>query len=225
MDNVVSRFLTFEETLGRGLVKFAYFVLLIGLVVWAVIEVIGGVVLLFDRPLAGLWEIVHTPFEFLLWVILLRVATELVLAVLSIDDNLTENAIAGRDTRAGLAAPRGGFEATRTPSVTTPVADAPASDASDASAPEAATSAKADTNAGSAAASAASSTTSAARPATKAAGRTTKAPARKTTKKTAKKTAKSSPSTRATVKAANESAASARSDETPRGGDEAGEKT
>ena len=222
MDNVVSRFLTFEETLGRGLVKFAYFVLLIGLVVWAVIEVIGGVVLLFDRPLAGLWEIVHTPFEFLLWVILLRVATELVLAVLSIDDNLTENAIAGRDTRAGLAAPRGGFEATRTPSVTTPVADAPASDAS---APEAATSAKADTNAGSVAASAASSTTSAARPATKAAGRTTKAPARKTTKKTAKKTAKSSPSTRATVKAANESAASARSDETPRGGDEAGEKT
>ena len=209
MDNIVSRFLTFEETLGRGLVKFAYFVILIGLVVWAVVEIAGGVILLFDRPLAGLWEIVHTPFEFALWAMLLRVATELVLAILSIDDNLAETALTGRgqdapaprvaESTAPVSAP------TPTPAKTGPPADAPAS--SPASAP---------TSSSSASGSAATSTAS--KPAAKTAKRT---PA-KTTKKATKKTAKSSPSTQATVKAASSSPASARSDAGKSGGGDGG---
>ena len=216
MDNVVSRFLSFEETLGKGLVKFAYFVILIGLAVWAVIEVIGGVILLFDDVAAGLWEIVHTPFELVLWVILLRVATEVVLAILSIDDNLTESAVAERQGREKSAS---AFAATAAPSVTTaqPRADAAA-----------AATTTPDTRKATSASSSSSATSAPARKT--AAAKTTKKAAKKTTKKaspgTSAASSSSSASTKATVKAASASPASARSaddgadgDTTPRGGD------
>ena len=221
MDNVVSRFLSFEETLGKGLVKFAYFVILIGLAVWAVIEVIGGVILLFDDVAAGLWEIVHTPFELVLWVILLRVATEVVLAILSIDDNLTESAVAERQGREKSAS---AFAATATPSVT---AAQPRGDADAASA----ATATPDTSKASSASSSSSAATTPARktPATKTTKKSTKA-AKKTTKKaspgTSAASSASSASTKATVKAASASPASARSvddgadgDTSSRGGD------
>ena len=92
MNDLIGRFLTFEETLGRGLVKFAYFVVLALLFFVMVASVIGGIVQMFDDFGEGLWQVVRAPFAFLLWVILLRVGTEVVLAILSIDDNLTEGA-------------------------------------------------------------------------------------------------------------------------------------
>ena len=93
MNTIASRFLSFEETLGAGLVKFAYFVLLAVLVVATVVGVIGGVVALFT---VGVWAGLGQVFGSLLWfvigIILLRVATEVVLAILSIDDQLTDGA-------------------------------------------------------------------------------------------------------------------------------------
>ena len=208
MDNIVSRFLTFEETLGRGLVKFAYFVILIGLVVWAVVEVVGGIILLFDRPLAGLWEIVHTPFEFALWAMLLRVATELILAVLSIDDNLAETALADRG-RSGAGRDADVPRVAVSPTPTSP--PAPRAAKADPSAAEASASSPSPASSGSS-----SSPSSAGG----SGGRTSakRAPA-KTAKKAAKKTAKSTASTQATVKAASASPASARSDAGKSGGE------
>lgn len=95
MKTVIGRFLTFEETLGKGLVKFAYFVLLAFLVAATVVAMIGGVVLMFDDFLEGLWRFVVAPFQLVIAVILLRIGAEVVNAILSIDDQLTDGARAG----------------------------------------------------------------------------------------------------------------------------------
>ena len=93
MKTLASRFLSFEETLGAGLVKFAYFVLLALLIVLTVAAVIGGVVMMFTVGFwAGLGAVLIAPVRFVVALILLRVATEVVLAVLSIDDHLTDGA-------------------------------------------------------------------------------------------------------------------------------------
>jgi hypothetical protein len=92
MKDVIGRFLTFQETLGAGLVKFAYYVLLTLFVIATLVAMIGGIILMFDDLGAGLWQLVAAPFQLVIAAILLRIATELVLAVLSIDDQLTDGA-------------------------------------------------------------------------------------------------------------------------------------
>lgn len=93
MKTLASRFLSFEETLGAGLVKFAYFVLLFVLVVLTVIAMIAGIVSMVDGSFgAGLAQFLLAPLQLVLALILLRVGTEVVLAILSIDDHLTDGA-------------------------------------------------------------------------------------------------------------------------------------
>lgn len=92
MGTIVSRFLTFQETLGKGLVKFAYFVLLALLAITTVIAMISGIVLMFDDFLAGLGRFLFAPIQFVVAAILLRIGAEVVNAILSIDDQLTDGA-------------------------------------------------------------------------------------------------------------------------------------
>ena len=93
MNTLASRFLSFEEALGAGLVKFAYFLLLAVLVVLTVVAMIGGIVMMFTVGFwAGLGAFLLAPVRFIVALILLRVATEVVLAILSIDDHLTDGA-------------------------------------------------------------------------------------------------------------------------------------
>ena len=93
MSQIVSRFLSFEETLGAGLVKFAYFVLLAVLAIGTVGAMIGGLVAAFTGDVAGgIGTFLLAPLRFVVALILLRVATEVVLAILSIDDQLTDGA-------------------------------------------------------------------------------------------------------------------------------------
>lgn len=90
MKTLASRFLTFEETLGAGLVKFAYYVLLTVLIVTTIVSMIAGIIAMFTTGFwVGLGALLIAPIQFVIGLILLRVATELVLAVLSIDDNLS----------------------------------------------------------------------------------------------------------------------------------------
>lgn len=93
MNTIASRFLSFEEPLGAGLVKFAYFVIAAVLLILMVIAMIAGIVAMFEVGFfAGLGRFLLAPLQFVLALILLRVATEVVLAILSIDDNLTDGA-------------------------------------------------------------------------------------------------------------------------------------
>jgi hypothetical protein len=82
VSDLIGRFLSFEEHLGRGLVKFAYYVALFYLVVVSLYELVAH---LFDGEFG---RFLLVPFEFLLALLVLRVVAELVIAVLSIDDNL-----------------------------------------------------------------------------------------------------------------------------------------
>lgn len=99
MSDLIGRFLSFEEHLGRGLVKFAYYVALFYLVVIALYDMIGY---LFGGFKLGQFLLV--PFQFLLSVLVLRIAAEFMMAILSIDDNLQ-----------GANADTDGFEAGLTP--------------------------------------------------------------------------------------------------------------
>ena len=91
MNTIASRFLSFEEPLGAGLVKFAYFVIAAVLLLLMVIAMIAGIVTMFEVGfLTGLGRFLLAPLQFVLALILLRVATEVVLAILSIDDQLTD---------------------------------------------------------------------------------------------------------------------------------------
>ncbi|MBB4658048.1 DUF4282 domain-containing protein [Parvularcula dongshanensis] len=210
MSDIIGRFLTFEETLGRGLVKFAYFVLLIVGAIGTIVTMIGGVVLMFEDFGAGFWQFIAAPFWFLIAVILLRIGAEVVNAVLSIDDNLTHGArIDGR-----MPARLPGVSESGTRAGVTPPPPASAATASSSSAAHAATGAP-------------NEVVSPAKKATK----------KRTKKKAAKKTAPSGPAssssdaTRETVDAANASAGSARADASgateasSRNGTPAGEST
>lgn len=99
MSDLIGRFLSFEEHLGRGLVKFAYYVALFYLVV---VSLYGMIKYLFTMQFG---EFLLVPFQFLLQLLLLRVGAELVMAILSIDDNLQ-----------GATTSTEGFEAGLTPS-------------------------------------------------------------------------------------------------------------
>ena len=81
MSDLIGRFLGFEERLGRGLVKFAYYILLIFLCVAA----INAFFLYIFRLEFVSWILV--PFQFIGLVIALRVVAEALLAILSIQDD------------------------------------------------------------------------------------------------------------------------------------------
>ncbi|MEM6649067.1 MAG: DUF4282 domain-containing protein [Pseudomonadota bacterium] len=117
MSDLIGRFLSFEEHLGRGLVKFAYYVALFYLIVISLFEMIT---FLFGGKFG---EFILVPFGFLLQLLLLRVGAELIMAVLSIDDNLQGNGFSADGVEAGL-----------TPAPTTPSSSPPPSD--NVSAPE-----------------------------------------------------------------------------------------
>lgn len=90
MSELIGRFLSFEEHLGRGLVKFVYYVLLFLLVVTTLYELGSAVGGMFGgKFLPNLWQfLIVQPFRFFVMLLLLRVGAELFIAVLSIDDNL-----------------------------------------------------------------------------------------------------------------------------------------
>lgn len=87
MSDVIGRFLSFDEQLGRGLVKFAYFLSLFYLVVIHVVELFRHLIHLEIGPF------LLVPFKFLLFVLALRIAAEFLIAVLSINDRLQEEAM------------------------------------------------------------------------------------------------------------------------------------
>ena len=188
MKTLASRFLSFEETLGAGLVKFAYFVLLGVLLILTVIGMIGGIVMMFTTGFwAGLGVFLITPVRFLIALILLRVATEVVLAILSIDDHLTDGA------RTDGALPRLGGGSGGT--VTDRGGPAPFTQTEATSASSATPAAKSVSTTA-----ASSSSSSAAKPT-----------AKKTTKKAAKKTTKKSAATKASGRSGSAAATSSAS--------------
>lgn len=99
MSDLIGRFLSFEDHLGRGLVKFAYYLALFFLVVSTLYHMVRH---LFDGDIG---DFLLEPFQFVLWLVLFRVAAELALAILSIDDQL----------QGGIGSMEG-FEAGLTPS-------------------------------------------------------------------------------------------------------------
>lgn len=127
MSDLVGRFLSFDEHLGRGLVKFAYFVGLFYIVVTHIYLFFGH---LFDLSIGAL---VLIPFKFLLWVLIIRIAAEFVIAVLSIDDHLQGVAASQEGFEAGLTPSKGNVEQP-TPSPSSkeePIIDIPSSDGND----------------------------------------------------------------------------------------------
>ncbi|WP_031550484.1 DUF4282 domain-containing protein [Parvularcula oceani] len=123
MSDAISRFLSFDRPLGQGLVKFAYFVLLAILTIATVIAMIAAFIGLFTGPFwANLFQfLILLPLQFLVGVLLLRVGTEVVLAILSIDDRLAPAAQA-EPKRRFEDAPAQRAEAPRT-TVSAPVAE------------------------------------------------------------------------------------------------------
>ncbi|WOI53322.1 DUF4282 domain-containing protein [Parvularcula sp. LCG005] len=82
MNDLIGRFLSFEERMGKGLVKVTYYVALFFLVVVTLFNLIR---FLFAGDFGHFFL---TPFVFLIRLLMLRLASEVVLAILSIDDNL-----------------------------------------------------------------------------------------------------------------------------------------
>ncbi|ADM08944.1 heat shock protein HtpX [Parvularcula bermudensis HTCC2503] len=96
MSDLIGRFLSFEDHLGRGLVRVLYYVALFYVVVITLYETANHV---FDLDI-GLLLLV--PFKFILTVLVLRVASEVLIAILSIDDHLKGQAVTGGGFEAGL---------------------------------------------------------------------------------------------------------------------------
>ncbi|MEM6745820.1 MAG: DUF4282 domain-containing protein [Pseudomonadota bacterium] len=90
MTELVGRFLSFEETMGRGLVTFGYYLLLFLLVVTTLYDLVVAFAGFFGAGFLGNLGkfLVLIPVRFVVTLIGLRVATEFLLAVLSIDDGL-----------------------------------------------------------------------------------------------------------------------------------------
>jgi hypothetical protein len=104
MSELVGRFLSFEEHMGRSLVKFVYYVLLFLLVVSTLFEMVAALIAMFDDrfwPNLGQF-LVLIPLRFFVSLLLLRVGAELVIAVLSIDDNLQNGHNVGDTMSSGL---------------------------------------------------------------------------------------------------------------------------
>jgi len=107
MSDLIGRFLSFEEHLGRGLVKFAYYLALFFSVVVNLWWLMAAIFQL------RLGEAVIILCQAMLAIVVLRVVTELALAILSIDDHLQNGGVVN-----------GGFEAGLTPAPRTAKADA-----------------------------------------------------------------------------------------------------
>ena len=90
MSELIGRFLSFEEHMGRGLVKFVYYVLLFLLVVTTLYDLAIALYGMFAVKFwPNLWQfLVFQPLKFFVMLLLLRVGAELIIAVLSIDDNI-----------------------------------------------------------------------------------------------------------------------------------------
>ncbi|MGV6819602.1 MAG: DUF4282 domain-containing protein [Parvularcula sp.] len=101
MSDLIGRFLSFEEHLGRGLVKFAYYLALFFSIVvnlWWLMTAIFGL---------RLGDAVIILCQAILAIVVLRVVTELALAILSIDDHLQNGGVVNEGFEAGLTpAPR-----------------------------------------------------------------------------------------------------------------------
>lgn len=104
MSELVGRFLSFEESLGKDLVKFVYYVLLFLLVVTTLYDLVTSFVAIFTvKILPNLGQVfVVIPLRFFVTLLLLRVASEVVIAVLSIDDNLRAAGPDGDTMSSGL---------------------------------------------------------------------------------------------------------------------------
>jgi hypothetical protein len=129
MSELVGRFLSFEEHLGRGLVKFVYYVLLFLLVVSTVFGLVTAVIGMFSGPFwPNLWSfLVMVPLTFLVSLLLLRVGAELVLAILSIDDNLR---LEGSDTDSMSTGLNPVTPPRAAPTMTAPISPAPMAESS-----------------------------------------------------------------------------------------------
>ena len=90
MTELVGRFLSFEDRMGRGLVTFGYYLLLFLLVVTTLYDMILAFAGFFGsgffRNLGKFFILI--PVQFIVMLIGLRVATEFVLAVLGIEEGL-----------------------------------------------------------------------------------------------------------------------------------------
>ncbi|GGY46572.1 DUF4282 domain-containing protein [Parvularcula lutaonensis] len=107
MSELIGRFLSFEEHLGRGLVKFVYYVLLFLLMMTTLYDLGVAVGQMFGGKFwLGLGKfVVRIPLEFIVSLLLLRVGAELIMAVLSIDDHLRSGIRDGDTMSSGLNAP------------------------------------------------------------------------------------------------------------------------
>ena len=89
MSELVGRFLSFEERLGRGLVRLSYYVLLFLLVMTSLWDITTSVGQFGDEFWHNLWRVLVTiPFTFFVKLLLLRLGAEVIMAVLSISESL-----------------------------------------------------------------------------------------------------------------------------------------
>lgn len=96
MSDLIGRFLSFDELLGRGLVKFAYFITLFYLVVAHLFYLVTHLFAL------EIGEMLLVPFQFLFWVLAVRLIAEMLMAILSIDDRLQGVTVSNDGFEAGL---------------------------------------------------------------------------------------------------------------------------
>lgn len=101
MSDLIGRFLSFEERMGRDLVRFAYYVGLFYLVVLSLFGLIGH---LFAMEIG---QFLLVPFKFLLWLLVLRVVAEVAMAILSMEEQMNPAGASGDGFEAGLTPPPG----------------------------------------------------------------------------------------------------------------------
>ena len=99
MSDLIGRFLSFEEHLGRGLVKFVYYLLIAVMVVMTISSMLEAFFGLFSEAEGDFWShfgiLFREPILLVIAIMLLRVVSEFILAVLSINDNLRQDALSG----------------------------------------------------------------------------------------------------------------------------------
>ena len=104
MQELVGRFFSFEEHLGRGLVRLLFYVLVFLLIVTTAWELVVTLSHLTKMFWTNLWRLlVIVPFTFLVKLLMLRLGAEVILAVLSIDDSLRSGSSDGDVMSSGLS--------------------------------------------------------------------------------------------------------------------------
>lgn len=96
MSDLIGRFLSFDERLGKGLVRFTYYVALF----YAVVIHLYALAVHGWRLDIGMFLLV--PFKFLIWVLILRVTAEVLIAILSIEENQQPPVTGSEGFEAGL---------------------------------------------------------------------------------------------------------------------------